>query len=531
MMIFRKSFLPAAVITIAVSFLNGQEAKLGRAEFPNSGSPQAQESFLRGLLLLHSFEYDDAAEAFRQAQKIDPAFAMAYWGQAMTYNHPLWFQQDQKAAVDALNRLAPNPESRLAKTADEREKDYLRAVEILYGAGDKKERDLAYARAMEQLFKKYPEDLEAASYYALALLGTCHEGRDFRTYMKAAAIVEEVFARNPNHPGAAHYLIHSYDDPVHGPLGLRAARVYAQIAPAAAHALHMPSHIFLALGMWDETVASNIDSWNAADARIKSKKLSIENRGYHALLWLEYAYLQQGRYQEARKTLRIMEEDAKKSGSRRTRSHLAAMRAAYLIETRQWDATIDTVDPSELTAQAIATDLFAAGFTALQKERIREAEGILAKMLAKLPSPESSAGSHHQYTPNDRSVIIMTRQLEALILFEKGKREEGVQRLKQAAEMEDVLAYDFGPPAPVKPSHELLGEILLKLGKAAEAKRYFTRALERAPRRALSLLGLARSSFKSGDSAAAEAAYRDLRRAWQKADPDLPELVEIGQHR
>lgn len=222
---------------------------------------------------------------------------------------------------------------------------------------------------------------------------------------------------------------------------------------------------------------------------------------------------------------------AKKSGSWRTRSHLAAMRAAYLIETRWWDATIKAVDASDFTAQALAVDLFAAGFTALRKERVKEAEEILAKMQAKLPSPESSTGGHHQYTPEDQSVIIMTRQLEALILFENGKREEAVQRLKQAAQMEEVMAYDFGPPVPVKPSHELLGEILLKLERSEEARPYFAKALERAPRRALSLLGLARSSLKSGDSAAAEAAYRDLRRAWQKADPDLPELVEVGQHR
>ena len=220
------------------------ESELGKIHFPTSGSPEAQEHFLRGALLLHSFEYDDARDAFRAAREVEPDFAMAAWGEAMTYNHPLWLRQNPDEARAALEQLAPTPEARLAKAPTEREKGYLRAVEILYGDGDKLARDLAYAETMGELSARFPEDLDAAAFHALALLGTCHDGRDTATYMRAAAIVEEVFAENPEHPGAAHYLIHSYDDPVHAPLGLRAARLYAEIAPAAVHALHMPSHVF-----------------------------------------------------------------------------------------------------------------------------------------------------------------------------------------------------------------------------------------------------------------------------------------------
>jgi tetratricopeptide (TPR) repeat protein len=255
------------LLLLAGSYVRAQEVALGHTEFENSGAEAAQEPFLRGLLLLHSFEYEDAAEAFRAAQQADPGFALAYWGEAMTYNHPLWAQQDLDAARAALDRLAPTPEARRAKAPTERERAYVTAADALFGEGDKRARDHAFAEAMEHVHTAYPDDLDAAALYALSILGTSHDGRDVRTYMRAAAVAEEVFARNPDHPGAAHYLIHSYDDPIHAPLGVRAARAYSEIAPAAAHALHMPSHIFTALGLWDDVAHLNEASWAAADAR------------------------------------------------------------------------------------------------------------------------------------------------------------------------------------------------------------------------------------------------------------------------
>ena len=178
--------------------------------------------------------------------------------------------------------------------------------------------------------------MRSKSFYALAILGTSHGGRDFAIYMRAAALVEQVYAKNPQHPGAAHYLIHAYDDPVHAPLGLRYADAYSKIAPSASHALHMPSHIYVAMGMSDESAAINQRSVKAADARREAKKLDVDQRGFHALLWLVYCYTQQGRYEDARGVLTQMEAAAKESGSVRTRTHLALARAAWLIETRKW---------------------------------------------------------------------------------------------------------------------------------------------------------------------------------------------------
>ncbi len=511
-----------------------ESSELGKIDFPTSGSPEAQKHFITGALLLHSFEYDDAAEAFQQAQKIEPDFAMAYWGEAMTHNHPLWEQQDAEDAREVLKRLAPTPEERLAKAPTEREKDYLRTVEVLYGEGSKEERDFTYLEAMRRLARKYPDDLDAAAFHALANLGTSHDERDFRIYMRAAAIAEEVFAKNPLHPGAAHYLVHSYDDPVHAPIGLRAARVYAKIAPAAAHALHMPSHVFVSMGMWDEVVASNEDSWEAAEARVQRKNLGVEDRGYHALLWLEYAYLQQGRYRDARKLLDIIEADAEKSGSKLTRRHLVALRGHYRIETRQWAGDSIGVDTSELRAATVARDLFVRGMSAAETNDLARARTVLVELRAYLEAEREQAehksgAGEMAYVGPLRGADVMALELEAIIRMAQGGNDQAIEIMRTAAGAEDELSLGYGPPYPVKPVHELLGEILLASGQPEEAREQFMLALDRAPRRALSLLGLARAAAKSGDSQTAQHTYGELLGIWHRADGDLPELGEVQQ--
>jgi len=228
---------------------------LGATNFPNSGAPSAQRDFLRGLLLLHSFEYQGARKSFQAAQGTDPGFAMAYWGEALTYNHPLWGEQDLAAARSALARLAPTIEERAAKAPTARERDYLASAEKLYGDGDKIRRDADYSAALGALARAYPDDLDARAFYALSILGLTGGKRNVANYMRAAAEGEAVYEIDRFHPGALHYLIHAYDDPIHAPLGLRAARLYGSVAPAASHAQHMPSHIFFALGMWDDAIS------------------------------------------------------------------------------------------------------------------------------------------------------------------------------------------------------------------------------------------------------------------------------------
>ncbi len=344
----RRALAPIALLFVAVLAtgpVSRAQEPLGRIDFPTSQTGDAQSAFLKGVLLLHSFEYDDAREAFVEAEKAAPGFAMAYWGEAMTHNHPLWAQTAPDLAREALSRLAPTAGERQAKAANDKERDWLRAVEALYADGEKPARDTAYAAQMRRMHDKYPDDLEVTAFYALATLGASPGGRDAATYMRAAALVEDVSRKNPEHPGAAHYLIHAYDDPIHAPLGLRYAEAYAKIAPAASHALHMPSHIYFALGMWDKAGEMNERSVKAADERVARKGLSVDERNHHALLWLNYSYLQQGRQADAKAVLNQIEEATAKSGSVRMRSHLALARAAWLIETRKWTDARSAVDP------------------------------------------------------------------------------------------------------------------------------------------------------------------------------------------
>ncbi len=522
----------AVAVVFVGLFSRAGEAELGRIEFPTSGRPEAHRYFLRGVLFLHSFEYPQARAEFQKAEESDPEFAMAYWGEAMTYNHPVWQEQNLEAGKAALNRLALTPEARLAKAPTVREKEYLGAVEILYSKGDKKSRDFAYAEAMRRLSEHYPEDLEAASLYALALLGTCHQGRDIPTYMKAAAIAEEVFAKNPKHPGATHYLIHSYDDPTHAPLGLRAARIYAELAPAAVHAQHMPSHIFLALGMWRDVVASNEASWATARRR--------GGGGYHSLYWLQYGYLQQGRYQDALRLLKIMEEDTEKRNLPGSKWHLASMRATYLIETQQWDHETAhiSVDRSGVTeVSAPARHLFAVGFAAVRrgnKEAAKEAWSDLEALRARAVRVLGEQNDSDWYTQIRPSALkaaeIMAMELKALIRLSEAATVKSVELLREAAAAEDTMSFEFGPPIVVKPSHELLGEVLLELSRPQEARRHFEQALAQAPKRSLSLLGLARAASRSGDLQTARRTYRELRQLWQKADPQLLKVLDGATH-
>ena len=287
----------AVLISVAVSLLAVAAAyaqQLGTITFPTSGASVAQPAFIRGVLLMHSFEYGAAATAFRDAQRLDPRFAMAYWGEALTYTHQVWNQQNADSARLALRTLAPTATARRATAPTAREQAYLGAVDALYGDGSKAHRDTMYAEAMERLMHEYPTDDEAAILYATALFGLSQGARDVPLYMRAGAIAQTVLRNNPQHPGAAHMIIHAFDDPTHAPLGLYAARAYSQIAPAASHAQHMTTHIFLALGMWSDVVSQNMIAAGPDTARW---------RAGHYTTWLHYAYLQQGKYEAARALL------------------------------------------------------------------------------------------------------------------------------------------------------------------------------------------------------------------------------------
>jgi tetratricopeptide (TPR) repeat protein len=514
-------FVVAAVLSGGLRTEAAEEPRLGRIDFPTSGSAPAQRLFLRGVLLLHSFEYEDAREQFQAAEKAEPGFAMAYWGEAMTYNHPIWMQQDAEAARRALGRLGSDAGERAAKAPTAREKGYLHAVETLYGDGEKDARDGAYAEEMGRLAAKYPDDDEAAAFHALSLLGTCHAGRDFAVYMRAAGILEQIYQRRPEHPGVVHYLIHCYDDPIHAPLGLRPARVYARIAAAASHAQHMPSHIFLALGMWDETAASNETAWAVSVERARRKGLGADEYSYHALYWLEYAYLQQGRYADARRMLAEMEKDAGKTGSSQTKTQLSWMRAQALVE-----GAIDppSGDPtgSGLSAAAEWAGRGLAGWRRRDLAAVRHSLEAISADAAGPAAAGHGHGSAGAYGGDKAAVHVLREEMRALAALSEGRREEALGFLRDAAEAEDRTTFGFGPPEIVKPSRELLAEALLDAGRPAEAAEEFRRALAREPGRAASLHGLARACRSAGDAEAAARAQAEYRRVRHRADPAPP---------
>ncbi len=517
-MIVRSSLL-LFLLLFCIAYSSGaQVTGLGNTTFENSGSMKAQEEFSRGILLLHSFEYVDAREAFAEARRIDPDFAMAYWGEAMTHNHPIWMQQDTEDGRRVLEELAPDVEGRLKKAPTQREKDYLLTLETLYfGKGDKKERDFAYEKKMGALAMRYPEDLDAAAFHALSILGLAHDGRNYRLYMRAAAIVEEVFAKNPQHPGAAHYLIHAYDDPIHAPLGLRAARVYGTIAPEAAHALHMPSHIFTAMGMWPEMASANEASYAASDARVQRKKLSVNERSFHARHWLAYAYSQLGRYSEAEQLMQAMINDRKEGGDRKsTRRYTVMMAATHLAETKQWDSKYARMEfgLEGMSAISKANILFIRGKAALADRDEEGARQALNRMM----------------DLEDEVSLLLQHQLKAHLLMLEGDLDEAIVLLEIAAKIEEERPLDYGPPIPAKPTHELLGEYYLRANNGVDAMGAFQASLARAPGRSRSLIGLSTAAKMEGNQEIYQEAKSMLEKNWQNADPQVAKILSVSDH-
>ena len=538
-------------VTLAISASAfAQQSKLGTVDFPTSGSPEAQTHFLRGLAALHSFWFDEALDEFRQSTKIDQDFMMGYWGEAMALNHPLWAQQD----TDSARKVIANIKN--TEKLTDRERAYLNAVKVLYGDGDKLARDIAYSKAMEKIYRDYPDDQEAACFYALSLLGTVRPGdKGFDRQMKAGQIATAVYKKNPDHPGAAHYIIHAYDDPEHANMALDAARQYAKIAPAAFHALHMPSHIFLQLGMWADTTASNEASWAASAAWVARKNLPIDQRDYHSLQWLIYSYLQQGRYAKAKATLLMLKDSVAKSrGNIVTNAYLNSV-AVFVIETQQWEATTDLLQtaadgffPGEKITQKKQTEKMAedakpaehdhsmskswgnnlnprmpltCGFISANTGKADDAKGCLEK-LGQISKQFSDSGDQYRA----KQVRIMENELSAAISVSNKDYNAAIKSLRNATALELEMSPPSGPPDIIKPSHELLGETLLKANRPQEAVEAFKVALSRQPNRARSLIGLARAFAKAGDNQTAAKTYANLLVIWLDSDPLLPELKE-----
>jgi len=554
-----KCLLVALIATLAVSG-NAQTSKLGSVKFQTSGSEKAQASFLRGLAALHSFWYEEALEAFRESTKIEPDFMMGYWGEAMAHNHPLWSEQDTVAAREVVAKI------RDTTKLTAREHAYLGAVKALYAESadnSKRARDAAYSAAMEKIYREYPDDLDAAAFYSLSLLGLVTPGdKGYRNQARAGAIALEVYEKKPNHPGAAHYIIHAFDDPDHAILALPAARRYADIAPEAHHARHMPAHIFLQLGMWPEAAASNESAWETSDAWMKRKRLSPNVRDYHSLHWLLYVYLQQGRYRKAEELLTLMKKTmAESTYENKLRpgyyeNNYANMAAAFAVETERWNlaGNLFPASPSGgqnsvndagnggghgahgAKASAATNEMGAVTVRASNRSQtlplfvrgLSAARSDPAETEKSLNGLRALAGDMRGGSRSSADDMLEIRQLEIAALAASMKQDHAtaLDLMKRATTLEEAMPPPSGPPGLVKPSHELFGELLLRAGKPAEAAEQFRAAMLRQPNRARSLLGAARAAAQSGDRQGAASFYGKLLAQWKQADEDLPELRE-----
>ena len=514
--------LPAGLVAHEMQFAEAgdpaSERALGSISFPTSTRvPAAQEAFIQGMLLLHLFEYPFARDQFLRAQQLDPGLAMAYWGEAMTHNHPIWDEQDLAAARTALLKLGATPEERVARTPVAREQGLLAALEQLYGPGTKAQRDQAYMRSMEQLAAAYPEDHEVQLFYALSLFGVHAGVRDVPSYMLSTAIAQGVFSENPQHPGAAHYLIHGVDDPVHAVLGLRAARALARMAPDAAHAQHMTSHIFVAVGMWGEVVKANEAAVQVANAMRVERGATARSWG-HYNYWLLYGYLQQGRYARARELLEAARAETATASAPPERMNLdpdrslvgsvVQMWARFVIETRDWNSDVanwsfksgDAFDPNLTISFVKALQAAFAGQVAQAGQYHEQFRALQSSLAEEIAQQEEKAPGDLLYLER---LGVMDQELLAAIEMARGEMGRAVEFAREASRLEGEMPFSFGPPFVDLPAAELLGDLLAASRKPAEAAQAYALQLERTRLKARALEGLAQAQEQSGQQGAA----------------------------
>ena len=523
----------------------GDLSKVGQVSFPTSCDPSVQKEFERGLALLHSFFYPEARRIFTEIAEKDPECAMAHWGIAMTYYHPIWAPPD--SADLAAGRSAVERALAASKQSDH-ERAYIRAMQAFYkgldepilGASpsaatchalptvDPKGRAVCFSREMEQVTSRYPEDLEAAAFFALSLLGTAPPGDPALVNQKrAAGILETLYATHPDHPGLVHYLIHSYDYPELAAKGLKPANAYAAMQPWVPHALHMPSHIYTRLGMWPETIASNLASAEAArkDAALHHPGASTQEE-LHALDYMLYAYLQTTQDEKARDILKRVANVQKTypESDFAVAYAMGAMPARYALERRQWkDAAALQVRPMPFSSEMPFSDgliVYAQAIGAAKSGDLPGAQRAADRLL----ELASSHDVRFRYFADQ-----MKQQRQAalgLIALAEGRTEDGLGLLRNAAAREDSLGKHPVSPGSLLPIREILGEALLENGKPDQALVEYEASLHIYPARFNGVFGAAKAAERSNQKAKAQAYYRQLLDLSKNGDGARPEIAE-----
>ena len=508
--------------------------KLGRVNFSVSCTPAAQKQFNHAVAWLHSFEYEEAEKAFNEVAATDPRCGMAYWGVAMSNYHPLW----AAPTTDELKRgWAAVEKAKLAGARTQRERDYIAAMEAFYKDTDKvdhRTRTFAYQEAMKRLYESNRTDHEAGVFYALTLIATGMISGD-KTYARekeAAQILNRVLARQPQHPGVAHYLIHSYDYPALAQLALPAARSYAKIAPASAHAQHMPSHIFIRLGLWQEAIRSNLDAESSAKAFARRHKMpGAWDEQLHAMDYLAYAYLQSAQDKQAWAVLDEMQNiKSIEPQTFKVAYALAAIPARYALERKQWaDASkliVPTNSPNNFPwyqFQWAAAHVHFARAIGFARSGNVDSARTEVEALKHLRDGLQLARGEYDWV---KQVDIERQIAAAWLAFAEGKQDESLKLMRAVADLDDATDKHPVTPGAILPAREQLGELLLELKQPAAALREFETSLQNAPERFNGLYGAARAATLAADQKKARTYYTKLIAISRNADTVRPELDE-----
>src|SRR5437762_4733586 len=457
--------------------------KLGVVSFPTSCSATVQKQFERAVSLLHSFAYSAAEKSFRDVVNADPKCAMAHWGIAMTYFHPLW---PPPLPEENVGRGREEIERARQLGGSDRERGFIDALRFIYAQDSRSYSDRAdrYTAAMGKLAERNPDDVECQVFYALALLATAPPtDSTHANQKKAAALLEPLFKKYPQHPGIPHYLIHAYDNAEMASRGVEAARVYAQTAPSAPHALHMPSHIYTRLGMWEESIASNTAARKAAHEQ------DDVGEELHAMDYLIYANLQLGRHQEAAQVL----EDLRKTTDLSPKYFkvvyaASAMPARYAIERRKWNEAAKLAPIPNALPQAAAITAWsrAVGFARSKQAELARAETARLKSTYE---QMRAAGEEYWAT----QIHVQLNSALAWINYAEGQNDEALKLMRAAADEEDAVEKQPVTPGAIVPAREQLGDLLLETGNTKEAQKEFQKALSITPKRRGALLGAERA--------------------------------------
>lgn len=516
---------------------------LGQVNFPTSCGAEVRPTIETGVALLHSFQYGEARHTFSQAAKQDPNCAMALWGKAMTRYEQIWefpspktmkeSREDVQKALGAFTTAEsgvftfgdhPTAEQ---KAIRERERGYLAAAAAFYRDDAKlthEQRIQSYSDALAKLHSQFPDDVDAAAFYSLSLIALAEEADDNarkNSYLKSAiAILQPLCEKAPNHPGAAHYLIHATDEPEFAPQGLAAARAYAKIAPDSSHALHMPSHIFVRLGLWQESIDSNIAAAAAAAKAVE------EHRGephyqFHALDFLHYSYLQSGQETKAREVLAEL-KNVPHADSESTNDHEGYMVARTALELHRWkDAASLAIPDVKLTSQAPTYRVRVIG--AARSGDVAAARKDFRKYQEIVAAQRKQSSEEGYKEARDKSVTELEAQ--AWLEYAEGKREDALKTMRAAAEKEDKGYLD----SLAVPAREMLGDLLLELKRPAEALAQYQSALKNSPNRFDSLYGAAHAAQLAGNSAEAHTYFAKLMEICTPA-ADRAELAEAKSY-